>query len=155
MASPRRAASLQIDVEYASATDPSHANDVEAELERQAEVVLAMCDGHDGLPNWLLKQCDPNVVAMVKDFVSHEHLLGTALESTVLERKMHALQNTEWRDGSPIGLWTDNASELKHFLSADPAEMIKIMRMYIEDAPMHLRHYLEVREQDRDRFAGR
>jgi hypothetical protein len=66
--------------------------------------VPTLCEGHeDRLPNWLLKQCDPEVAAMVKDFLEHEHLLGTDQEVSVLEQKMEALQQTRWRDGTPIG----------------------------------------------------
>lgn len=107
--------------------------------------LLTLCDGHDNLPNWVLKQCDPKAVSMVKDFLEHEHLLGTDQESTILEEKMRGLQNTKWRDGTPIALWSDNASELKHFSTSDPAEMMKIMSMVVHDAPMHIRHYLELR----------
>jgi hypothetical protein len=30
-----------------------------------------------------------------------------------------------------VGLWTDNASELKHFLTSDPAEMMKIVKLNV------------------------
>ena len=107
------------------------------------------------LPGWLLKQCDPEAIAMAQDFLAHEHLLGTDREATVLESKMTALQQTKWRDGSSIGLWTDNPSEAKHFLTADPAEMMKIMRASVDDAPMHLRHHLKLRKRDGNHAMGR
>jgi len=81
--------------------------------------MYTLCDGHDNLPTWLLRQCDPTALAMAKDFIAHEALVGTDREN-VLDAKMTKLQTTYWRDGEPIGLWSDNVSELKHFMTSDP-----------------------------------
>ena len=153
VASTRRAAGKK---ETDEGADPDRSSAADVDDERQGrgdemkseDPMVKMCREHDRLPEWLLKQCDPKVLAMVRDFIAHEHMLGTELEGTVLEQKMKALQNTEWRDGTPVGLWSDNPSEFKHFNTADPAEMMKIMQGYLEDAPTHLRLYLKVRARD-------
>lgn len=76
-----------------------------AALDDSMKHMYTLCDGRENLPTWVLKQCDPKALAMVRDFIAHEHLLGTDRERE-LEDMMTKLQTTYWRDGKPIALWS-------------------------------------------------
>lgn len=104
------------------------------------------CDQYVNLPEHLLKQCDRRVRETMLDYLRHAHLAGTEHE-WMLEKRMHRLVSEKWTDGTPVGFWSDSASEFKHFITADVVDMNKNIMMWWDEQDDHWAMWLKFRKR--------